>query len=50
MTQVSAAVEKNKNTYSSHDDKVLDTTRMKGASATGSGKSSDITNVSDVAS
>jgi cytoskeletal protein CcmA (bactofilin family) len=49
MTQVSAAVEKNKGTYTSHDDKVLDTTRMKGA-ASGSGKASDITNVSDVAS
>jgi cytoskeletal protein CcmA (bactofilin family) len=49
MTQVSAAAEKAKSTYASHDDKVLDTTRMKGAGA-GSGKASDITNVSDVAS
>jgi len=49
MTQLSAAADKGKQAFS-QDDQVLDTTRMKTVSADRSGKSSDITNISDVAS
>jgi cytoskeletal protein CcmA (bactofilin family) len=49
MTQLSAAAEKGKQAFS-QDDQVLDTTRMKNVNADRSGKSSDITNISDVAS
>jgi cytoskeletal protein CcmA (bactofilin family) len=49
MTQLSAAAEKGKQTFS-QDDQVLDTTRMKTVNADRSGKSSDITSISDVAS
>ena len=54
MTQsvaaAAAAAEKSKKTYSSTDDQVLDTTRVKSAGASNSGKPSDITNISDIAS
>jgi cytoskeletal protein CcmA (bactofilin family) len=51
MTQsVAAAAEKSKKTYASNDDQVLDTTRVKSASAGSPSKSSDITNISDIAS
>lgn len=49
MTAVNAAAEKGKKSFAS-DDPVLDTTRMKPVNADRAGKSSDITNVSDVAS
>lgn len=49
MTQLSAAAEKGKQAFS-QDDQVLDTTRMKTVNADRSGKSSDITSISDVAS
>ena len=50
MTQATVAAEKGKKTYSSQDDQLLDTTRMKTVSADSSSKSSDITSISDVAS
>lgn len=50
MTQVTAAAEKNKQTYSSHDDKVLDASRIKTASVGSPSKGSEITNVSGIAS
>ncbi|MCU1264014.1 MAG: Integral rane protein CcmA involved in cell shape determination [Acidobacteria bacterium] len=49
MTQLSAAADKTKKPFA-QDDQVLDTTRMKPVSADRTGKSSDITNISDVAS
>ena len=50
MTQASAAAEKNKQTYPSHDDKLHDSSHIKTASAGSSSKGSDITNVSEIAS
>ena len=51
MTQsVAAAAEKSKKTFPSTDDQMLDTTRAKTASATSTSKTSDITNISDIAS
>jgi len=50
MTQPAAALEKKKNMYTSHDDQVLDTTKMKAVSAGESAKGSDITSISDIAS
>ena len=50
MTAANAIVEKNKANYKSHDDQLLDTSRMKPVSADDSGKASDITSISDVAS
>lgn len=49
MTQVNVVAEKGKKSYA-QDDAVLDTTRMKPVTGDRPGKSSDITNVSDVAS
>ena len=49
MTAVNAAAEKGKKTFAA-EDPVLDTTRMKPVSADRAGKSSDIANVSEVAS
>jgi cytoskeletal protein CcmA (bactofilin family) len=49
MTQLSAAADKSKKAFA-QDDQVLDTTRMKTVSADRSGKGSDITNISDIAS
>jgi len=49
MTQVSGAVDKNKKTFSA-DDQLHDTTRVKTATAASSSKSSEITNISDIAS
>jgi hypothetical protein len=49
MTAVNAAAEKGKKTFAS-DDAVLDTTRMKPVNADRPSKSSDIANVSEVAS
>jgi cytoskeletal protein CcmA (bactofilin family) len=53
MTQLSAAVEKNKKSFTAQEDnQVLDTTRIKtvSAGADRTSKSSDITNISDIAS
>jgi cytoskeletal protein CcmA (bactofilin family) len=54
MTQsvaaAAAAAEKSKKAYSSNEDQVLDTTRVKGANASSSSKPSDITNISEIAS
>lgn len=50
MTQAPATAEKSKKSYSSQDDQVLDTTRVKAVGADGSSKSSDITSISDIAS
>lgn len=50
MTQLSAAAEKTKKTYSSQDEQLLDTTRMETVNADRSSKGSDITNISDIAS
>jgi cytoskeletal protein CcmA (bactofilin family) len=49
MTQASAAAEKGKKTYAA-DESILDSTRAKAANADRVSKTSDITNVSDVAS
>ncbi len=49
MTQLSVAADKSKKAFT-QEDQVLDTTRMKAATADRPGKSSDITNISDVAS
>jgi len=50
MTQAPAAVDKGKKSYTSQDEPALDAARAKAASADRIGKSSDITNVSEVAS
>ena len=50
MTQLSAGAEKSKKSYSSQDDQLLDTTRMKTVSGDSSSKNSDITSISDIAS
>lgn len=48
MTQASVPVDKKKGSYKSHEDQVLDTTRLKPADD--SGKGSEITSISEIAS
>ena len=50
MTQAAATADKKKNVYTSHDDQVLDTTKMKSVGAGESAKASDITSISEIAS